>query len=283
MAWLRAGCAAGAGRPGADPFPRKMSSPVRGNGWEAVAVPDRLFTEPDLAALYDLFCAWDRRRDFEFYLPMAAAAGSVLDVGCGTGMLLRRLRRDGHAGRLWGLDPAAAMLDVARAAGDVEWIQGDLSTIRFDREFDLIVMTGHAFQVLTADAELRTALAAIRAALTGNGRFAFETRNPAARAWEQWTPANVAEAADPAGRVWRMEHQVETPVAGELVSFTTAYSGPGWEQPRLSRSTLRFLDAAALGGFLSAAGLTVEEQFGDWDRQPLTGASPEIITIARAA
>jgi hypothetical protein len=80
-----------------------------------------------------------------------------------------------------------------------------------------------------------------------------------------------------------MEHQVETPVAGELVSFTTAYSGPGWEQPRRSRSTLRFLDAAALGGFLSAAGLTVEEQFGDWDRQPLTGASPEIITIARAA
>jgi SAM-dependent methyltransferase len=260
-----------------------MQSPEPGDGWEPVAVPDRLFTEPDLAALYDLFCAWDRRRDFEFYLPMVAAAGSVLDVGCGTGMLLRRARRDGHAGRLCGLDPAAAMLAVARAAGDVEWLQGDLSTIRFDREFDLIVMTGHAFQVLTADAELRTALAAIRAALTGNGRFAFETRNPAARAWEQWTPANVAAAADPAGRVWRMEHQVETPVAGELVSFTTAYSGPGWEQPRRSRSTLRFLDAAALGGFLSAAGLTVEEQFGDWDRQPLTGASPEIITIARAA
>ncbi len=31
------------------------------------------------------------------------------------------------------------------------------------------------------------------------------------------------------------------------------------------------------------AGLNVEEQYGDWDRSPLTAASPEIITIARRA
>jgi hypothetical protein len=36
-----------------------------------------------------------------------------------------------------------------------------------------------------------------------------------------------------------------------------------------------------LSAFLSGAGLAIEEQFGDWTRQPLTGASPEIITIAR--
>ncbi|MFI1396091.1 hypothetical protein [Streptomyces sp. NPDC020681] len=36
-------------------------------------------------------------------------------------------------------------------------------------------MTGHAFQVLVEDDELRTALAAVRSALTGEGRFAFET------------------------------------------------------------------------------------------------------------
>jgi hypothetical protein len=70
-------------------------------------------------------------------------------------------------------------------------------------------------------------------------------------------------------------------VTSDLVSFTTTYTGPAWPRPRRSRSTLRFLDAGALTGFLAAAGLTVEEQYGDWDRQPLTGASPEIITIAR--
>jgi len=31
------------------------------------------------------------------------------------------------------------------------------------------------------------------------------------------------------------------------------------------------------------AGLAVEERFGGWDRLPLTGASPGLITIARRA
>lgn len=49
----------------------------------------------------------------------------------------------------------------------------------------------------------------------------------------------------------------------------------------MSRGSLRFLDGDALSAFLSDAGLVVEEQFGDWTRQPLTDTSPEIITIAR--
>jgi SAM-dependent methyltransferase len=244
-------------------------------------MPDRQFTEPGLAALYDLFCAWDRRDDFGFYLPMVMAADSVLDVGCGTGMLLRRARLDGHRGRLCGLDPAAAMLEVARGQAGIEWILGNLSDVGFVGEFDLIVMTGHAFQVLTGDEELRTALVAVRTALKRNGVFAFETRNPLARAWERWTPEYAAEVTGPDGRTWRMTHQVETPVAGELVSFTSTFSWPGWARPQVSRSTLRFLGAEPLAGFLSAAGLTVGEQYGNWDRQPLTHASPEIITIAR--
>lgn len=79
---------------------------------------DRLFAEPSLTALYDLFCPRDPRGDSGFYLPLVMEAVSVLDVGCGTGMLLRRARAEGHAGRLCGLDPAAAMLDVAREAGE---------------------------------------------------------------------------------------------------------------------------------------------------------------------
>jgi len=38
---------------------------------------------------------------------------------------------------------------------------------------------------------------------------------------------------------------------------------------------------ASLVSFLSDADLEIEQQFGDWARQPLTAASPEIITIAR--
>ena len=61
-------------------------------------------------------------------------------------------------------------------------------------------MTGHAFQELVEDDEIRAALAAIRSALTDGGRFVFETRNPLVRAWEHWATEYTAEVADASGR-----------------------------------------------------------------------------------
>ncbi|MFI6902563.1 class I SAM-dependent methyltransferase [Nonomuraea sp. NPDC050394] len=236
---------------------------------------DRLFTEPRLAELYDTLCAG--RPDFAFYLPLVMEAGSVLDVGCGTGELLIAAKDAGHAGRLTGLDPAEAMLGVARRREGVEWVRGDLSTFGRRGAFDLIVMTGHAFQVLVEDDELRAALAAVRAALADGGRFVFETRNPLARDWERWTGAEITDAS---GTPVRVDVEVRQ-VTAERVTFTQTYTSPGWERPEVSWSTLRFLGVAGLAAFLTEAGLEIEAQYGDWNREPLTGTAPEIITFAR--
>lgn len=242
---------------------------------------DRQFAEPMLAELYDAFAR--ETGDFEFYLPLLMSASSVLDVGCGTGEMLRLAREARHGGRLCGLDPAPAMLDQARRKrADIEWIQGDMSSVDWLADFELVVMTGHAFQVLIDDDELRDSLAAIRSALSTDGRFVFETRNPLARAWERWIPEHAVETIHH-GEPVRMAHQVEAPVSGELVSFTTTFTSPAWDRPETSRSTLRFLGVDELSASLSAAGLAIEAQFGDWDGQPLTGGSPEIITVARRA
>ncbi|MHA5053936.1 class I SAM-dependent methyltransferase [Streptomyces sp. SD15] len=240
---------------------------------------DRSFSDVSLAALYDALNPWAPSDDF--YLDLVMSARSVLDVGCGTGRLLGRAREAGHRGRLCGLDPAAAMLVRARRRAACEWVLGDLACVRWEREFDLVVMTGHTFQVLSGDDELRTALASVRAALADGGRFVFETRNPAARAWERWTPEHPREAIDAQGEVVRVWHEVEAPVAGERVTFTETFEHPVWERPAVSRSTLRFLGPDALATFLAAAGLAVDKQYGDWGRGPLTPASPEIITVAR--
>jgi len=251
-----------------------------------------LFLDPRLAELYDSQASWEneiliggravRRREaeFSFYMPLVMAADSVLDVGCGTGELLRLARQAGHSGRLCGVDPAEPMLQQARRRSDIEWVLGQAADGGWDREFDLVVMTGHAFQVILEDEVIQTTLAAIRSALTEHGRFVFDTRNPLVRDWESWTPDVVWEFVGPDGAVVRKWHEIET-VDGDIVSYSTTFTSPSWDESVTIRSSQRFYDAEAVSAFLSGAGLAIEEQVGHWDRRPLTDTTPEIITIAR--
>lgn len=67
---------------------------------------------------------------------------SVLDAGCGTGRVAIELARRGATTTGVDLDPA--MLATARAkAPDLEWIDGDLSTLDLGRTFDVVVMAGN--------------------------------------------------------------------------------------------------------------------------------------------
>ena len=149
------------------------------------------------------------RADVTSGLPADSDVGAV---GVGCGLRDRRVVTRGAEGRaywpvVW-TDPADGMLQQARKGLDVDWILGDLSGVAWDRQFDLVLMTGHAFQVFLGDNGLRVALATMRSALTHRGRLAFETRNPLVRAWETWTPDNVVEIVDDAGAVVRMAHEV---------------------------------------------------------------------------
>lgn len=230
------------------------------------------------ACWYDVMNPWGPSDDF--YLELVMGASSVLDVGCGTGTLLRRARAAGHTGRLCGLDPDPAMLAQAQDRSDVEWVPADAASAVWDREFELALMTGHAFQVLLSDDELRRSLRAIRAALLDGGRFAFETRNPKARAWERWNTSY--EVRNPDGESVRVTYAVHE-VAGDVVRLSETLSGHWWTEEQVSHGALRFLAPDALSEFLADTGFTVEKQFGDWRRGPLAHASEEIITIARRA
>lgn len=142
-------------------------------------------------------------------------------------------------------------------------------------------MTGHAFQQLVEDDEIRAALAAIRAAVVAGGRLAFETRNPLDRAWERWPTDDSGETTDATGAVVRCDYRVEPPVKGGVVRSTSTLTSPAWDRPEVSRGALRILGPETLSTFVSEARLTIEERFDDWTRQPLTATSPEITTIAR--
>ena len=227
------------------------------------------------ARLYDVQNAWSPSDDF--YLALVNKATDVLDVGCGTGTLLKRARRDGHRGRLVGIDPGIGMLTVAREDLSVEWVEGVLTPGAYAEEFDLVTMTGHAFQELRTDSELRDVLQGMRDAIRPGGRVAFETRNPGAREWESWHGASFEVPYQ--GATLTVSYEVHG-VAGDLVTFTETTDGGRWHR-QAEKGTLRFLSRLDLDRFLAGAGLEVETHYGDWQQGPLTDTSPEIVTVAR--
>ena len=249
---------------------------------EAEIQVDDKYKDVELARLYDAECPWHRQDDF--YLSLDLQAASVLDVGCGTGTRLARARDVGHKGVLVGVDPGPGMLEVARAKTDrVEWILGSAQTLDLGRRFELITMTGNAFQVLLDDAAVRAALRTFRRHLTDGGLLAFETRNPQAREWRRWVadgqPDRVVTSEGKAYDVWA-DHPVEHDT--DLVTFQSFVRPVDTGEERSTSSTLRFIDPRHLRDLLEEAGFQIEGWFGDWDRGEVQPASLEIIVLARA-
>lgn len=238
------------------------------------------YSDADAAALYDVLNPWGPSDDF--YLSFVLDAPSVLDVGCGTGLLLRRARAVGHGGRLCGLDPDAAALERARVRTDIEWVEGKAADMEWNGEFALAVMAGNAFQVFVTDDDLRASLGAIRGALVNGGRFVFGTRNPEARAWEGWNPSNAFDAVDHEGRELRLVHRVES-VVDDVVTLTETVARRDGTPLRVDRASLRFLDVETLVGFLGEAGFAIDARYGDWSRGPLTATSENIVVVGLAA
>ena len=142
-------------------------------------MPDEHYDNPLLAELYDIQCGWSEDRDF--YLALAGTSPkSILDLGCGTGLLCRRYAERGHD--VTGADPSPAMLDVAHrnaGAAAIDWMLASAQSFRSAKRYDLIISTGHAFQVLEDDADILAGLATMRLHLKPDGRAVFESRNPA--------------------------------------------------------------------------------------------------------
>ncbi|HEX5598200.1 MAG TPA: class I SAM-dependent methyltransferase [Micromonosporaceae bacterium] len=241
------------------------------------------FTDAEVAALYDLLNPWDGSRwpSDAFYTELVMAADSVLDVGCGTGSMLKHARELGHSGYLAGIDPDVAALERARRRADIEWVEGVAADISWKQEFELATMTSHAFQCLIEDDEVRASLSAIRGALRDGGRFAFETRHPQARAWVKWHGSAPTEVVDETGRVLRQSHSVESVIDG-VVTLTETTTDANGMILHAQRGKLRFLDVERLNAFLDESGFTIEAQYGDWRRGPITDESHQIITIARS-
>lgn len=246
--------------------------------------------DPRVAVAYDVENAG--RWDTDYYLALAERldARRVTDIGCGTGTLAIELAAQGH--QVVGLEPARVMLDRARSkegANRVTWIHGYADLLP-DDSADLVLMVAHVAQYFTTDEAWAEVLRHAYRHLCPGGHLAFESRNPAARAWDGWTAeATRTTYPHPDGgsfTSWVQVEGVEQPsdeVGGEPRGPVVTHRGHTVldDAHLASPETLRFRTRAELEESLAAAGFEVLETAGDWDGSPATSDSPEHIVLAR--
>lgn len=242
---------------------------------------DRLFEDPDLAQFYDAENGWGD--DTRYCLALAEEAASVLDLGCGTGLLAAALS---GTREVWGIDPAAAMLDVARnrpGGSAVTWVEADGRSVRLGRRFDLVVMTGHAFQCFLTDGDQRALIETIAAHLAPQGRFIFDSRNPVREEWREWVPELSRREFDlpPHGRITAW-NDVSMDAATNVVTYETCYRTASGIIHKAS-SRIRFSCRSDIAARIAEAGLRVDRWLGDWHGGPCTPEAREIIPIGRLA
>jgi SAM-dependent methyltransferase len=239
------------------------------------------FTDPRLVEIYDTVNRYAADAQPGFYSQLAAELGtlSIVDLGCGTGLITCELARQGY--QLIGVDPAPAMLEIARhrSYGDrVNWIEGSASELGAP-DADLAIMTGHVAQFFLTDESWQAALRALHNALRPGGWLAFESRNPGAREWEKWSPKARWSADDPtAGRIntWMQFHDFRD----GIVSYTIHYSFGATGKEIESAGKLRFRTETELRRSLAEAGFNVVRLYGDWDRRPASTTTRELIVVA---
>ena len=240
---------------------------------------DDPYRDVDLVGLYDLDNPGGE--DHAHYRALADEIGarSIVDLGCGTGLLTRSLAGPGRT--VIGVDPSPTMLDHARRqpGGDaVTWIDGDASALAPTGAADLAICTGNAIMHIGPE-ELPSTLTSLAGVLRPGGTLSFESRNPACRAWEGWTPeATYGERDTAAGRL--REWLEVTDVGDGRVVFDAHNVFPDGRD-RVYTSVLFFRTVEEFRRELDLAGFTDISWAGDWHDGPAEAGSRFFVFRAR--
>jgi len=241
---------------------------------------DLHYTESRLVDLYDT----DNPRgiDYDFYIQLSKniKANTILDLGCGTGLLTRELA--GYGWKVTGVDPSSTMLAYARkqiGADLVQWIEGD-SNFLGTPEADLAIMTGNVAQVFLEDSDWLTTLQNIHNALRPLGYVAFESRNPAARAWENWTPESSHERNQTIHGELECWLEVISVQEGK-VHFRAHNAFTETGETLIVDSTLRFRTEHEIRTSLEQAGFEIKHVYGGWRHEPFTDERPIMVFVAQ--
>lgn len=241
------------------------------------------FSDPRLVALYDTLNPFGV--DSEFFCSEVAKLGavSIIDLGCGTGLLTCELVKRGH--QMIGIEPSEAMLDVARSkpyAEQVTWIKGSFDQME-DTRVDAVLMTSHVAQFFVSDSEWQAVLKAAYRALKPGGHIVFDIRHLTDPPFVGWpTEDNRRKFENTASgpiEWWFKPLEVKDKHVRYELHYLFVRSG----EAVVSVNELIFRSQEEIIQALSDASFMVEIVYGDWDRSQTDAKSPEMIFVALRA
>jgi SAM-dependent methyltransferase len=238
------------------------------------------FSHPLLVAAYDTINSLGDDNEFYCQLVAKLSAKTIIDLGCGTGLLTCELSSRGF--EMIGIEPSGAMLGVARAkpfADRVQWIEGSYEKLEGHR-VDLVLLTSHVAQFFLDQKEWQKMLSAAYRALSPGGHIIFDSRPPVFPPYQTWpTKESPRRVLHPSlGAIdW---YYALLGINANRVRYQLHFHFTDTDERVISTDELIFRTREELTGNLESAGFVVERIFGDWDSSAFTSASPEMIFVA---
>ncbi len=223
--------------------------------------------------------------DVDFYRALARECGGpVLELGCGTGRVLRAIAADGVP--CTGLDASPEMLDrLAREAPGVRTVQADMRDFDLGERFALVFSAFRPFQHLTTIEDQLGCLRSVARHLAPGGCLAFDVFLPSPRIHVAEEPETVDLEFEQDGEqvarhtaVWR---DAATQVQRVRFRYVASREGKVVRED-VTELSMRWFWRYELEHLMVRAGFEAEI-FGDFTRGPITVDSQDFVVEGRLA
>lgn len=251
---------------------------------------------PELGELYDHVTVYQNRKDVEFYVGLCrAAAGEVLELGCGTGRILIPAAEAGCT--ITGVDGSRSMLERCRtklrtlpaeARNRVTLAETDIANFSLGRTFALATAPFRPLQHLVSVEEQLSFLVCVHRHLKPGGKLALDVFHPHLTTLASDVDPNEIEDTPavelPDGRYMRRnyrlsaKHPAEQTNEIELIYYVT--DSAGVTSRIVQAFPMRYFFRYELEHLLARGGFEIQDLFGNLDRSPFTDSSPEMIVVA---
>ena len=186
--------------------------------------------------------------------PIRSREGTVLELGCGSGLLTRELTAAGH--RVLATDASPAMLDLARGYAPAA---EDIRTLVLPHDplplADAVVSVGHVLNYLPDEHAIDQALTAIARALRPGGLFAIDICDLAYGEARRDAPPAVGVQDD-----WAIITRFSLPAANRFVRQITTFvrgQDDSWRRADETHHNV-LIDTARIPALLAAEGVQVK-------------------------